>query len=149
MIPSNLENMGKCLPLIKRVRCRELNYASSSLGIRGFLQLHSRVCRGGRYLPLAFADFAFALLSARRAGYTPLVSATVTRLLFVLSHHSSAMPEPKRPKAHPFRQQCIVGREKNVQTRPDCNPVFNYLSVKYFIWIIFGPFNLDEKRYSR
>lgn len=65
MIPSNLENMGKCLLLkIKGVKCKQLNYTSSSPSIRAFLQLHSRHTEGGpaqgTNLHLAFADFALS-----------------------------------------------------------------------------------------
>lgn len=153
MIPSNLENMGKCLPLIRRVRCRQLNYASSSPGIRAFLQLHSWCVDSSPAWGELFAScicwFCSALLSARRTGYTLPVSATVTRPLFVLCHQSRAMPESKWPKSLFISSSALYEGKINVQTRPECNYFPKYFSVKYFIWIIFGPFNSDETRYSR
>lgn len=59
MIPSNLENMGKCLSLIKSVQRRQLNHAISSPGTMALPQLHmadvQRVAQlKGKDLPLVF-----------------------------------------------------------------------------------------------
>lgn len=152
MIPSNLENMGKCLPLIRRVRCRQLNYASSSLGIRAFLQLHSWCVDSspapGELFASCICRFCSALLSARRTGYTLLVSAIVTRPLCFATRAVLCL-NPSDQSLFIISSSALYEGKNNVQTRPECNHFPKYLSVKYFIWIIFGPFNLDETRYSR
>lgn len=133
MIPSNLENMGKCLCLIKCVRVQAIELCQLLTWHQSFPAAAQLMCKGKSSLRGAICPVHLQILLCPPVSQnSSLVTATVTR---PLGFTTAVLPCPNPSVQKPvlFIHNALCEGQKNIQTRPGCKPFSNYLSIKCFI----------------